>query len=135
MLRKEKVYTIPEFLELQRAKENTGEYIATNIMKNNKLKSMTTFVLSTNLYCKKAYAASTTVDALAKVNTAGSTFMSIIRTVGYWICILMCIVEILKALMQGNSKAIGNIIIKYLLAFSAFYFMPWLFDLVKDIFL
>lgn len=133
VIRKE-TFTIKEFLEYEKAHKDTGEYLASRILHDKKLNRMVTFVLASCIPSKRVFAG-TASDALGKVDVAGNTFLSIVRKAGYWICLIMCIIEIIKMLLQGNSKAVGNVVIKYLLAFSALYFMPFLFDLIRDIFM
>lgn len=36
--------------------------------------------------------------------------------------------------MQGDTKSIAKIMMKYALAFAALYIFPWLLDLIKGIF-
>ena len=131
-----KTMSLNEFLEMSRANSNIKEYIANKINNNSRLKKMFTFVAGSLLYCKSiaVNAAPKATDAISKIDTAGVTMLSLVRTIGYWICIIMCVVEILRALMQGDTKSIGKIIIKYILAFAAFYFLPWLFDIIKGVF-
>lgn len=133
---KQEVLTLNEFLEMSRLNSKPSEYIAKKINNDTKLKGMVIFVAGSLMYCKSfvVNAAPKTVDAISKIDSAGFTMLSLVRTIGYWICIIMCVIEILRALMQGDTKSIGKIIIKYILAFAAFYFLPWLFDIIKGIF-
>lgn len=106
--------------------------LARYINKNEKLETKTIFVLANLMYCKKALA--NTAVSTAKINKAGNTILGICRTIGYWACLIMCIVDIIKALMQGDTKSIAKIMMKYALAFAALYFFPWILDLIKEIF-
>lgn len=109
---------------------NDAEALARKINRDRRLRAMVTFVLANGLYMKKAYAASN----LDKVNSAGLQILNIVRTFGYWICIIGCIMEIVRSLMQGDTKGIGKIILKYVLGFGSFYFLPWFFDLIREMF-
>lgn len=73
---------------------------------------------------------------LGKIDKLGNIFLTIVRKGGYWIVLIMSMVEISKAAMKGgNSNAeIGKIIMKNLLIYSALFLMPWLFDLVEEAF-
>ena len=109
---------------------NDAEALARKINRDRRLRAMVTFVLANGLYMKKAYAASN----LDKVNSAGFQILNIVRTFGYWICIIGCIMEIVRSLMQGDTKSIGKIILKYVLGFGSFYFLPWFFALIREMF-
>jgi hypothetical protein len=56
------------------------------------------------------------------------------RRIGYWVLLVMCILEVLKCVANGDTKEIGKIIMKYLLAFMVLFLIPWAFDLVIGIF-
>jgi hypothetical protein len=50
------------------------------------------------------------------------------------VLLVMCILEVLKCVANGDTKEIGKIIMKYLLAFMVLFLIPWAFDLVIGIF-
>lgn len=108
------------------------ELLAKEINDNPKLRKITIFTLGNLLYCQQALA--NTTANVAKINQAGNTILGICRTIGYWTCILMCISSIIKDLLQGDTRSIAKIITKYALAFSSFYLLPWILDIIKDIF-
>lgn len=135
----EETYSFSEYKNLIEARENTEEYIAKKIMADPRLKKMSAFLLGSILYLNNAVtkvnASAPSVEAFdQKINEAGTLFVGIIQSFGYWMCIIMCAVEILKALFQGDTRSISKIIIKYLLAFSSVYAIPWIFDLIKALF-
>lgn len=115
----------------EQKKLNNLEVIAREINKNPKLKKMATFVLANMLYCQTTLAK--TVNT-AKIDKAGSTILDICRTIGYWVCIIMCITSIIKELLQGDTKSITKIMMKFSLAFAALYLYPWILDVIKEIF-
>ncbi|WP_051350722.1 hypothetical protein [Caloramator sp. ALD01] len=71
---------------------------------------------------------------LSKVDKAGITILTIIRRVGYWACIILALMDIVKNLMEGDTKSIWETIAKYTVAFTTLYLLPWLFDLIAAIF-
>lgn len=107
------------------------EEFAKKINADTKLKKTTIFVLGSLMYCKTALAAA---DPLNKINRAGSMMLGISRTIGYWLILVVCICEIIKSLMAGDTKSISKILMKNLLAFASLYLFPWMMDLVKGIF-
>lgn len=113
-------------------RELYAEEFAKFINSDNKLRTLTTFVIANGLMLQKALAS--TNDAISKIDIAGNTFLGITRSFTYWLCIILCIIDIIKGLMQGDTKSIGKTIFKYTLVFATAYFLPWLFNIIKDIF-
>lgn len=113
--------------ELQKIDDMIGK-----IMGNSRLKKMLVFTVAGLNYASTVLA--DTGQAVANIDDAGGTFLGIIQSIGYWLCLIGCMMEILKSVLNGTSKDIGKIIIKYLMIFAALYFMPWAFDLIKEIF-
>lgn len=108
------------------------EEVVKHINQDTRLKKMVVFTFANLMYCQKALASPSM--SVAKIDKAGSTILGICRTIGYWACLISCICEIIKSLMQGDTKSIAKIMMKYALAFAALYFFPWLLDIIKDIF-
>lgn len=130
---KTEIMTLEQFLNEYRDKSALEE-LAERVYKNKTLKSMAVFVIASLTYAEKVLAADTTVEAVKRLNTAGNTLLSVMQTIGYWVALLMCIIEILKTLSSGDTKSIGRIIVKYLMAFAGIYVLKWLFDLIRVIF-
>lgn len=114
--------------DLYKKEKNSLEDLAEIICKNRYAKGLTAFLLANMMYVKTAMA---NPDKVAK---AGGAILGIVRSFGYWICLIMCIVEIIKSLMQGDTKSISKIIAKYAIGFGSFYFLPWFFDLIREVF-
>lgn len=121
-----KTMTIPEFLEINRNKKIDIISIRTN----KKLETMFAFVLGGFMYVQNVYA----VDTTSKIDKGGLVILGVCRQIGYWACLIMCSIEIIKSLMSGDTKGITKIISKYVVGFGALYFLPWIFDLIKSIF-
>ena len=129
----------PKTLQLQKNKElmsNLGlnENNSGAILKNKKLKTIVITALASLFTAQTALAGGNVDGAMAKVDSAGGTILKIVRKVGYWICIIMCITEILKSLAAGDTKSIGKIIAKYTMAYGATFFITWLFDIIATCF-
>lgn len=137
---KEITMSINQFMEVQRGEksfkdieiENGLESIASKILNDDRLRRMTVFTIAGLNYASEVLA--DTSQAVAKINVAGYTFLNIVQTLGYWLCLIGCIMEILKSLMNGSSKDVGKLMLKYLLIFAALYLMPFAFDLIREIF-
>jgi hypothetical protein len=128
VLRKPIVMSIPEFMEIERGMKLNKESFTTKIMKNDRFKKFTVVLLASVLYTQKCLAAGKGIDQL------GWTLLSLIRQWAYWILIIMCVVDVIKAGAGGDSKKILGIIMKYLLIFASMYLLPTLFDAVKNSF-
>lgn len=118
---KTETMTIPEFLN----KDNYDiEHIATNIRKNKVVERFTVTFIACCLYAKKALAAGEGVDIL------GNKFLLLIRQWAKWVLLIMCAIECIRAGINGESKDIGRIIIKYLLLYASLFLVPMLFDMI-----
>lgn len=75
-------------------------------------------------------------DGLNAIDTLGNKFLSIAQQITYWICIVMAIVDVAKEVLKGSNQAsgIGKVLMKYVLAFTSIYLIPWLFDLIRESF-
>ena len=128
--------SVPVFMKLERKELTLKEIMATNtsetfvskIMENSRVKKAAVVFMATMLYSQKALAAGKGIDAL------GMTLITLIRQWAYWILIIMCIIEIIRAGAGGDSKKILGIVMKYLLIFASMYLVPTLFDAVKNSF-
>ena len=137
---KEITMTIPQFLACERGEksikdieiENGLESVATKIMNNDRLRKMAVFTIASLNYASTVLA--DTAEAVGRIDSAGNMFLGIIQSIGYWLCLIGCIMEILKSVMNGSSKDVGKVMLKYLLIFAALYLMPFAFNLVKEIF-
>lgn len=129
--------SIPQFCKLQRGEltlkqireENEIEGFATHIRNNKNLEKMFVFVTGSLIYFSKIVSAAE--NSPKGIDTLGFKLLGVFRQFAYWVCIIGCIIEICKSLMQGDHKSIGKIIAKYVLAFAAIYFVPWIFDIIK----
>lgn len=90
------------------------------------------FYISEKIGSAVVYVAAT--DPFSKINLLGMRFLGIAQVFGYWICIIMCVVDIIKSLMQGDAKGAGKVFVKYLIAFIALFGVKYAFDEVKTIF-
>lgn len=130
------IMTIPQFNAIQRGeltyKDLEVETLASKILKDARLTKC--FVLSVAFIniANKYYADVTAVTS--KIDTAGNLFLDITQSVARWTCLVMCLVEITKNIMNGNTKEIVKIMFKYLLAFATTFLMPFAFDMIESIF-
>ena len=109
------------------------EVITNKINSNFRLKKTFIFVTGSFLYFEKVLAA-TNKNPLAKIEVFGKTIFGMCLTIGYFLVLVMGIIDILKSLMQGDTKGIPKIVLNYALAYAALLLFPWLLDLIKEIF-
>lgn len=107
------------------------EIAAKKINGNTRLKRSFIFLVGSLMYCQNVLAKGAD---LTRINKGGLTILSVIQGVGYWIAIIMAAQEIIKNLMQGDTKGTGKSIMKYSLGYGSLYLLPWIFDLIKSIF-
>lgn len=82
------------------------------------------------LYPDIVYAA----NDLSKLDAGGQRILNIVRRIGYWVVLIKCIADLIRAGMNGDTHAIGKIIMTYLLIYGALFFVPWALRLVEGIF-
>lgn len=82
------------------------------------------------LNSKTAAAGETNLNGIDKL---GNTFLNLVRKGGYWICLVMGIINCIKVGLQGGDKAgdIMKVVFKYVLIFASLFLLPFLFDLVE----
>ena len=73
------------------------------------------------------------MDRLGKIVDKTMQIVYVIQTVGFIICLIMGLIEIIKALVNKDTGAIISVGIKYLLGFSALFIFPYLLKMIFDI--
>jgi hypothetical protein len=159
---KNRYCTIPEYLEMVREKERVRReeakkradkiratitkkevktldgVIGERILSNPEIKKMAVTLVGSLIYCKEVLAQETkrisNAEAMQKFDSKGWELLGYLRTFGFWLCLIMCLIEVLKALAKGDSKDITRIVIKYLLGYGSLYLIPWLFELIALLF-
>ena len=124
--------TIPEFLAVQRNELSYKEIrqAQKEINKSYRLKRCLVVSLACNFMLEKyVYAADT-----SRIDIAGSTILSTAQEIGYWACLIMCLIEVIMALISRRTDDVKKICTKYILGFASLYFMPWIFDFIRDFF-
>lgn len=127
------VYTFSEYKEITQSKEL--DTLVGEVLKVPRLKKMAVFITASILIVQqKVYANDEIAEAFRRIDMAGGTIFDFIRKIGYWICVIMCAIEILKSLCSHKNDDIIKIVFKYICAFATFYVLIWIFDSIKLIF-
>lgn len=116
----------------RKERQSLDSWIGKIEKKDTKLYKVLVFTVAGLNYANTVLA--DTSAAVSKINSAGYMILSVAQSIGYWLCLVGCIIEILKSVMNGTSKDAGKIMIKYILYFAALYLMPFAFDMIRDIF-
>lgn len=155
--------SIPEFLSLERNEttikeiklkrkieaegitaDNMDKYLKNEWNKAFRKKTFVAievFMITTLATCKKVLAAvdpkeidPKVVEAMKKVDHGGWMIMFIFRKVAFWICLIMCFLEVLRCVTQGDMKNVLKIIVKYVLIYGVSYIMPIIFEFIEFLF-
>lgn len=113
----------------------TLDKIAKKILNDNRARTFFVFIIACALFVftPQEVVCGGTFDP-SRIDQAGRTLLIIIQKVGYWVCIIMATKEVLSELMGGTLKNIGQVVMKYSVAFGTLFALPWIFDLIVDIF-
>ena len=71
---------------------------------------------------------------LARIDEGGQRILEIVRRIGYWLILLKCLSELIKAGLEGDTKSLGKIVMTYVLIYGALFFVPYALRLVEGIF-
>ena len=73
---------------------------------------------------------------LEKTDLYGNQLLMIVQRVGFWVCVIGCLVEILVSVFKkgGGQKEIISLVFKWLLIFASFYLVPLLLSSVAEFF-
>ena len=138
---KEITMSINQFMEMERGnltlkeivQANDLETIAGKILKNPKLKCMVVTSIAFINMNMVAYADESS-QAIAQIQNAENKIVPVILAIIGSICTIACIAEIGKSVMTRKGSDIGQIIMKYLLAFAGSCAVPWMFRIIRGMF-
>lgn len=74
------------------------------------------------------------VDPLERMDTGGEKLLEVGQRIGYWVCILMCVFEIIKKVKDGDTNAIWGILMKYGIAYGSLFGVKWVLDMIGGFF-
>lgn len=74
------------------------------------------------------------VDPLVRMDEGGEKLVEVGQRIGYWVCILMCIFEIIKKVKDGDTNAIWGILMKYGIAYGSLFGVKWILDMIGGFF-
>ena len=106
------------------------EMLSSKLCKNKRMKKFVVTVLGLAFYFKNAYAATSG----GGIDKLGWTMLNLIRHWAYWILLVYCIISVIKAGINGESKSALPIIMKFVVIFASMYLIPAIFDAIVGAF-
>lgn len=121
LVRNNNCFTLKNFFNQQQISKMEKQ--ANIIINNPKIKKFTITLIGLTLFiCKKALAYSNPFDAI------GWKFWGYVKGFGFFACLIMCGIEVIKSLNGGDTKSLTKIIFKYAIAYASFSVLPWIFN-------
>lgn len=65
-----------------------------------------------------------------RMDEGGEKLLETGQRIGYWVCILMCIFEIIKKVKDGDTNAIWGILVKYGIAYGSLFGVKFMLDMI-----
>ncbi|MFT5875306.1 MAG: hypothetical protein ACI8WT_004289 [Clostridium sp.] len=123
-----------EFKTLSRKHAEDMELIATRINSDTRTKRAAVFALGSLLYLNNIVVMAASKDPLKTLPIVGNKIYGIIQMFGWFICAIGCAVAVLKALMEGDTKSIPKIMMRFGMGFASLYLFPAFLDMIKGVF-
>ena len=107
------------------------------ILKNHRLTKIAVVLLaSANIILTKAMD-SVSIETVANgkaIDVLGNKLLGLFQYYGHWILLIMCVLECIKSGINGDSKKILAIVVKFLLIYTSLFLVPQLFDMITTSF-
>lgn len=91
---------------------------------------MTVCMINVNTYANQL----NTAGLKAKIAVTGNQLIDVVQLFIYWITLLCALIDIAKTVKKQDIAGVVAIVLKYGAMMGAGYAMPWLWDIIKDIF-
>lgn len=139
---KEITMSFKQFFEKERGnitldsiiKENDLESMAGKILKNKKLTKIVVTITALINMSISVHADETTQQAVAQIQNAENQIVPVVLAIIGAICSIACMAEIGKSVITKKGNDIGQIIMKYILAFVGSCAVPWAFRIIRGMF-
>ena len=131
-------YTFEEFRNLEFKKEiNRVENLLNHIKKHKSLYRKLVLIvcmmlISGYLNPVSAYMADVNL-AINKLDKLGNQLLKLVRTVGYWVVLLITSKDCISQAINGDKKGVGGAVTKGLMIMAVIYFLPELFSMMESI--
>lgn len=74
----------------------------------------------------------TNAGTLDKMDSTCEEALKVGQRIGYWVCVFMCLYEIIKKVKDGDTQAIWGIIVKYAIAYGAVFIVRFVLDMIGE---
>lgn len=78
------------------------------------------------------YGIRTNASTLDKMDKTCEDALKLGQRIGYWVCVFMCVYEIIKKVKDGDTGAIWGIIVKYAIAYGAVFIVRFVLDMIGE---
>ena len=130
------IYTFEDFKNLELKKElNRVDNLLNHIKKNKSLYRKLVLIVCVMLisgYLSPVLAADVDV-AITKLDTLGKQLLKLVRTIGYWVVLLITTKDCIAQAINGDKKGVGGAVTKGLMIMAVLYFLPELFSMMESI--
>lgn len=92
--------------------------------------AMAVCMVNANIYASQL----NTTALKAKVSVTGNQLIDIVQLFIYWITLLCALIDIAKTVKKQDIAGVVAIVLKYGAMLGAGYGMPWIWDVIKDLF-
>jgi len=109
------------------------EKFANYILKNNRLTKVVVVALAVTIMIlnwNMSHLAIATVANGKGIDILGNKLLGLFKLYGKWILLVVCSLESIKSGVNGDSKKILSIVVKYLLIYLSLFLVPELFDMI-----
>lgn len=87
-------------------------------------------LISINTYAKDL----DTTKLKTKINITGNKLIDVVQFLIYWMTLLCALIDIAKSVKKQDLAGVGAIVVKYGAMMGSGYAMPWIWDMIKDLF-
>lgn len=100
------------------------------IRPNNNKKNFISKVYVGMLTCM--YGIKTNANTLDKIDRTCEDALKVAQRIGYWVCIFMCLYEIIRKVKDGDINAVWGIIVKYSMAYGSVFLVRLVLDMIGE---
>lgn len=68
------------------------------------------------------------------VNSAGEKVFSVLQTVGFWVCAIACVYEILMKIKDGDQKSVYSVLTKYAMIYLPVFLVKLILTWIGGVF-
>lgn len=136
--RKKITLSIPEFLSYERGEKTLSQIVderkIEKLLSDPKIFKVSTITLALVMTISEKAMAVDVLVKLSKLEEAAALVINLIQQVGFLICTIMALIELIRAMVKKDLNEISSIFVKYILGFASLYALPWAFEIIRGMF-